>query len=150
MIETPVVVYKSYGGTVGFNADMIYLAYIVLPNGDYWGVRFNGATEEIARTKAISTWNKEKHKWNKIEPEKDWLTHSSDEVGLANADPWLDIRAQQRQECMEEGPVFKDKQHHLAGKVWMRHDVEGLKRVAMTEITMYEKQGYYRSGPRGK
>ena len=31
----------------------------------------------------------------------------------------------------------------------MRHETEGLKRVTLTEIGLYEKNGY-RSGPRGK
>ena len=39
---------------------------------------------------------------------------------------------------------------HFAGKVWMRHPAEGLKRVALTEIALYEKNGYHRSSPRGK
>lgn len=123
--ETDVVTYRSENAA---REDLIWTAYVVLPNGEYWGVRFNGATEEIVKTKAISLWNSERAKFSKnpvgyIKKEKDF-------------DPWANNG---------------EKQHHFVGKVWMRHkETRDLKRVTLTEITMYEKQGYIRSGPRGK
>lgn len=124
-----IVRYVTYSSD---NADENYkwLCYVVLPNGDYWGVRFSDATEEIARTKAISTWNSEREKWAKREP--DLLTDAF-QVAAGNNDPWA------------------PKQHHLANKVWMRHkEARNLIRVPLTEITMYEAKGYERSGPRSK
>lgn len=44
----------------------------------------------------------------------------------------------------------KGRGHGNTGTVWMRHKEQGLVRVPLTEITMYEGKGYYRSGPRGK
>lgn len=119
--DTDIVTYKSDNVA---RTDLVWLAYVVLPNGEYWGVRFNGATEEIARTKAISTWNKEKDKWNKLEP-----------------DPW----------ATGHQVVATVKEHHLVNKIWMRHkETRELKRVPLTEIGMYEGKGYERSGPRSK
>jgi hypothetical protein len=111
--------------------DMRCLAYVVLPNGEYWNVRFNGATAEIARSKAIALWNKENEKWDKL-----GLSAQADDEALESKplDPW----------------ATSAKGKHFVGTVWMRHSVDGLKRVALTEITMYEKNGYYRSGPRSK
>lgn len=120
MSEMHIETYKCCNPIV--NAELAWLAYIVLPNGDYWGVRFNGVTEEIAKAKAIATWQHEQEKWKALEPLAD--------------DPWQ---------------TTADKQHHLAGLVWMIHkDTREKKRVKLTEITMYEKQGFERGGPRSK
>jgi hypothetical protein len=70
-------------------------------------------------------------------PPVDPMGKNSAELGLGIAvsiDPW-------------QAPIGRG--HHFAGKVWMRNG-ETLKRVALTEIALYEKNGYYRSGPRGK
>ena len=138
--EPNVITYKSDTAS----GDMVYLAYVVLPNGEYWNVRFNGATEEIARSKAIALWNRENEKWNRlglVPGGIDLLADNAcdDAKTVANAtvnDPWTGE------------PVGRGK--HFIGKVWMRHETEGLKRVALTEIGLYEKNGYYRSGPRAK
>ena len=133
---TNVATYKNVG--IDVSEDMQYLAYVVLPSGDFWNVRFNGATEEIARSKAIALWTKENAKWerlglNKSEPESD--------PSWASDDEWDNKTA----------PISapSGRGHHFAGKVWMRNG-ETLKRVALTEIALYEKNGYHRSSPRGK
>src|ERR1700761_5544217 len=88
---------------------LTWVAYVRLPNGDYWGVRFHGATEEEAVTRALSRYNAE----------------------------FAKFKAQG--------------EHHLVNMIWMRHkETRDLKRVHLTEITMYEKNGYERSGPRAK
>ncbi len=118
--DTDVVTYHSENCA---RTELAWVAYVVLPNGEYWGVRFNGATEEIARTKAIATWNAEREKYKKLEP---LVTNSWDSVP-------------------------EQKQHHFANKIWMRHKQDRtLVRVLLTEITMYEGKGYIRSGPRSK
>src|SRR5216684_3520835 len=119
----------TYQTSNNVNPDMEWLAYIVLPNGEYWGVRFNGPTEEIARNKAIALWNKEREK-NERHGLVPALLNKQQEI-----DPWA---------------VPSYGLHHFAGKVWMRSAEGELKRVALTEIGMYEKNGYHRSGPRGK
>ena len=118
--------------------DQHFFAYIILPSGDFWHVRFNGSTEEVAREKAISRWTKENAKWERLGLNKapDIIENykHDDEVPLdgeplATKDPWA---------------VPSGRGHHFAGKVWMRHATEGLKRVALTEIALYEKNGFVR------
>lgn len=114
------------------------LAFIVLPNGEYWGVRFSGATEEMARTKAISLWTSEQQKVNSQPLDKSPC-----------ADPWADVGGDNLSDKKFTSDLGRGS--HLRGKTWMRHEeTRKLIAVSLTEITMYEKQGYYRSGPRGK
>lgn len=116
--DTNVVTYRSENAA---REELVWAAFVVLPNGDYWGVRFNGRTEAEAIDRAIQLWNNEKAKWSKRQPEND---------------PWADVKAEQ---------------HHLANKVWMIHsETREKKRVALTEISLYEKNGYVRGGPRSK
>lgn len=115
--NTDVVTYFSANAP---HEDLQWTAYVVLSNGEYWGVRFSSSNEEAVIAKAVSFFNSEKAK-------------------VKAPDPWSEIKAE----------VIKSN-HHIANKVWMRHATEGLKRIPLTEITMYEKLGYYRSGPRGK
>ncbi len=122
-MQIEIITYKVHNGSVkpGFE----WTAYVVLPNGEYWGVRFNGSTEELARSKAIALWTKERSRYEK----DDLLDKPSAELGLGIAvptDPWSDNRGK-----------------HFAGKVWMRNG-ETLKRVALTEIALYEKNGFVR------
>lgn len=117
--ETSIVTYQSANAP---RLDLVWAAFVVLPDGNYWGVRFNGSTEEEAVSKAINLWNAERAKWTKRD-------------GVA--DPWVDVKAEQ--------------QHHFANKVWMFNRETGdRKRVALTEISLYEKNGYIRGGPRSK
>lgn len=129
-----VATYKYNGIDLNTPADMHHIAYIVLPNGEYWGVRFNGATEEIAKAKAISTWQHEQEKWKRLEPL------------VADPDPWAD-----NQHKANINQAHNDKQHHRAGKVWMRlKETRELVSIPLTEIAMYEKHGFIRGGPRSK
>lgn len=103
-----------------------WLAFIILPNGKYWDVRFSGATEEEAKQKALSLWEVERGKL-KIE----------DDPCIDNAkagDPWTN-----------------PSQHHLTGRIWMINKVtREKKRIPLTEIVMYEQLGWERGGPRSK
>ena len=127
---TNVATYQNISDNVP--EDQRYFAYIILPDGNFWTVRFNGATEEIARTKAIALWEKENEKWKRL-----GLTDDKPEVDTPN-DPWA-------------APEPSAKGAHIVGKVWMRNkDTRQLARVALTEIALYEKNGYVRGGPRSK
>ena len=126
---TNVATYQNISNNV--SEDQRWLAYIVLPTGDFWHVRFNGATEEVAREKAIALWTKENAKWERL----GLNTLAPEEEDDGHVDPW--------------SVPASGRGHHFAGKVWMRN-AEGLKRVALTEIALYEKNGYWRSSPRGK
>src|ERR1700761_7688715 len=58
--ETDVVTYKSENAPL---EGLLWLAFVILPNGKYWDVRFSGATEEEAKQKAIALWNSEQSKY---------------------------------------------------------------------------------------
>ncbi len=116
-----------------------WTAFIVLPNGDYWGVRFSGATEEIAKAKAIRLWTSERERYG-LNPEPTELKSC--------VNPWADLPSQPKPEKLTSG---LGRGSHLRGKVWMRHkQSRDLIAVALTEITMYEQRGFERSGPRSK
>lgn len=132
--NTDVVTYFSANAP---REDLCWTAYVVLPNGEYWGVRFSGATEEIACTKAISFWTSEQQKVNSRPLDKSPCV-----------DPWADVRDSLPDEKFTSG---LGRGSHLRGKTWMRHEeTRKLIAVSLTEITMYEQRGYIRSGPRGK
>ena len=134
---TNVATYQNISDNI--SEDQRWLAYIVLLSGEFWHVRFNGTTEEIAKTKAIALWTKENAKWERLGLNKSVEETISipvdlaEEVVLKEPDPWASV----------------GRGKHFAGKVWMRNG-ETLKRVALTEIALYEKNGYHRSSPRGK
>lgn len=48
-----------------------WLAYVVMPDGNQWSVRFAGSTEEEASNRAIALWESERAKCNS-EPEDPW------------------------------------------------------------------------------
>ena len=131
---TNVTTYQNISNNVP--EDSRWLAYIVLPTGDFWHVRFNGPTEEIAKAKAIALWTKENAKWDRLGLNKSEPDEVEDSNGIGHSvDPW-------------SAPSGKGK--HFAGTTWMRNDEGVLKRVALTEIALYEKNGFRRSSPRGK
>ncbi len=135
---TEIVTYHSTNA----KPERSWTAHVVLPNGEYWGVRFDGSTEESVRTKAKSFWDSERSR-SGLKPSPLELKPRVNSASPSSDDPW-------NTKPLSNDPWGSEKQHHFAGKIWMRHATEGLKRVPLTEITMYEKQGYYRSGPRGK
>ena len=139
---TNVATYQNISNNV--SEDQRWLAYIVLPTGDFWHVRFNGATEEIARSKAIALWTKENAKWDRL-----GLNKAEEEE--SKTDPWLHFSGGKpaNEETSIAIQTVSGRGAHFAGKVWMRN-ADGLKRVALTEIALYEKNGFHRSSPRGK
>ena len=152
---TNVATYQNISNNV--SEDQRWLAYIVLPTGDFWHVRFNGPTEEIARSKAIALWTKETAKWERLG--LNTTVHGDAAIMNDDGGPAYDVfdpicdDAKTVMNAVVVDPWTKEpvgRGHHFAGKVWMRHATDGLKRVALTEIALYEKNGYYRSGPRSK
>ena len=122
--ETSVVTYKSENAAT---TNLTWLAFVVLPSGKLWDVRFSGATEAEAVQKAVTLWNSEKARCG--------ITHSAP----APDDPWADV------------PSASGRGAHFVGTVWMKNKATNeRKRVPLTEISMYEKNGFERSGPRGQ
>lgn len=108
--------------------ELAWMAYIVMPNGKLWMVPSFGATEDDAVRKIVALWESERAK-------------------VIVGDPWANVN-QPRANVAQE---YNDKQHHRAGKIWMRHkETRELVSIPLTEITMYEGKGYERSGPRSK
>lgn len=124
-----IVTYKISNSVESFDVPD-WLAFIVLPTGKLWDVRFSGATEEKAKQKAIALWESE---FNKLKPE---YIQQYGRIDRVSDDPWFEIA---------------EKQHHLAGKIWMIHkETRDKIRIPLTEISMYEQRGYERGGPRSK
>jgi hypothetical protein len=136
MTTNLVVAYRASDDSAT-DENMRWLAYVVLPTGDFWHVRFNGATEEVARSKAVALWTKVNEKWSKLglNRQEDIEPETNEAWNQPAPDPWA---------------TPSGRGAHFVGTVWMKHPVDGLKRVALTEITMYEKNGFVRSGPRSK
>jgi hypothetical protein len=126
----------TYQSTNPHDVDYTWLAYIILPNGQFWNVRFNGATEDIARSRVAKLWEKESNKVLARLQANPMPT--DDHLFIKSAEPSSDS-AQDEKRTSELG-----RGAHFIGKIWMRHPTEGSKRVALTEITMYEGRGYVR------
>ncbi len=99
-------------------ADEAWIAYI---NG--WKVKFTGNTEQEAKDKAEALWTSERARMAEAASTGDWANWSND--------------------TPKEG-----RGHANTGKVWMHHGEKGFARVPLTEIAMYEQNGYVRRGPR--
>lgn len=109
-----------------------WLAYAVLPNGSQWLVRCTGETEEVAKTKAVALYEREKERVGKRYLEQDEPDLKS--VHDASDNPWETA-----------------KQHHLAGKVWVINEItREKKRIDQSELMFYEGNGWVRGGPRSK
>lgn len=92
-----------------------------------------GATEQAAKERAESFWRKERARMAEATQDKPKAPSFS-----STTDPSLD-------EGRKDG-----RGHANTGKVWMHHPDKGFARVVITEISMYEANGYTRKGPRSK
>lgn len=116
---TDVVTYQAHI-THGFKAPP-WLAYIVLPDGSLWGVRFEGATEEAVRANAIALYEKEKAKWHTSDNKTETVTHEH-----------TNARGQ-----------------HLVGTVCMiNHGLKQRMRCKAAEVPKFEEKGWIKGGPR--
>jgi hypothetical protein len=100
-----------------------WLAYVILPDGSQWLVRFTGETEEIARSKALRLYESEVAKRKAhVEPDEEVnVSQSSDRRG-----------------------------QHFAGKAWLIHKQTRVKiRVPIAEVESYLGE-YERGGPRSR
>jgi|ERR1700748_593622 len=101
-----------------------WIAHVVLPNGEYWGVRFEGYVEESTRNRAIACWIVERAKAKALEP------HAEDEPIVGKSEP---------------------SEHHNAGKVWMINTAtREKKRVSPDVAATMAAFGWERGGPRSK
>lgn len=110
-------------------------AWIAYING--WQVRCVGATEDEAKGRALALWNKERARMVGQLEAKDsgwgsgWGSNTPATKG-------------------SETPTSFGNGHGNAGKVWMRHNIHGLKRMTNQEAERMIDEGWYKSGPRGK
>lgn len=105
-------------------------AWIAYING--WQVRCVGATEDEAKERALALWNKERARMvGQIEVK--------DRGEAVKLDGWI-----------SSGALQIKSDHGNVGKVWMRHNIHGLKRMTNQEAERMIDEGWYKSGPRGK
>lgn len=107
-------------------ADEAWICYI---NG--WKVKFTAPTEQEAKDKAEALWTKERARMAQEQPVSDWLDDAGSDIKVAAG--------------------VAGRGHANTGKVWMYSAAQDkFARVALTEISMYESNGYVRKGPRSK
>src|SRR5690349_2755854 len=107
-----------------------WLAYVVLPDGNQWLVRFTGETEEIAKGKAIRLYESER---NRLVIEKPMRHDDSMTKDEEDEDITTDRRGQ-----------------HFKGKAWLIHKVTRQKiRVPVEQVDEYLEE-YERGGPRSR
>jgi hypothetical protein len=124
-----VAIYKSVG--IDIDANLTYLAFIILPNGKYWDVRFSGATEKEAKQKAIELWESERVRLGLSQ--KPTVNRPCVKSGQPSSDSSWD-----------EKPVSADP--WASASIEMTNKATGEKvNVPLTEIGMYEKRGFNRS-----
>ena len=105
-----------------------WVAYIVLLNGNYWGVRFDGPNEQYVIDKARAQWEVERKR--------------------VMDSPINDIDGEDEEE-VDEKPTGRGS--HFVGKAWLIHTVTREKiRVPKEEVDKYLLNGYERGGPRSK
>jgi hypothetical protein len=118
-----VITYRVHSGNPkpGFE----WSAYIVLPNGEYWAVRFNGSTEELAKSKAIALWTKEQERFKRFAEDED--------------EEEIDVSAKHDRRGA-----------HFSGKAWLIHKITREKiRVPKEDVEQYLGE-YERGGARSK
>jgi hypothetical protein len=119
---TQVVTYYSSNA----KPNQAWIAYALLPDGNIWQVRCEGASEQEASQKAINLYEAEKGKWARLEPYKH---EDSDEA-----------------EYKPSGRGVG-----LAGKIWVFNRATGQRaRIDAAEMASYEAKGYIKGGPRSK
>jgi hypothetical protein len=101
-----------------------WTAYVVLPNGEYWGVRFNGSTEELVKSKAVALWTKEQERFKRF--------------------------ADEDEEEIDVSVKVDGRGRHFAGKAWLIHKITREKiRVPKEQVSQYLSE-YEVGGPRSK
>ena len=138
MNDTPTIV--TYHST---NNQPPWFAYCK-PNGEFLGVRFEGATESEAIERAKAWWTNETLRQKRL---CGAVELDDDEV---SSKPF-------KQEPVSSGwgsGWSEPTEHHahgLAGKIWMIHHQQKIKkRVDPNEVDKYVADGYVRGGPKTK
>ncbi len=112
-----------------------WLAYIVLPTGEQWLVRFHGKTEQEAIDKAKFRWESEQKRYQS-EPIEDSLP---DHAGAYGTEAMVKVDGR--------GAHLRA----MVGKLWViNRATQHLCRIDPSELQDYEGQGYVRGGPRSK
>lgn len=130
-----------------------WLAYVVLPSGEQWLVRFTGHSELEAKTKAQVLWDKEQKRYavvNKVDIVNAALAAAAfNRIATVGAEP---------ASCNIDHPGYNFAQSkgqgrgaQFVGKVWVIHqETRELKRIDPNELDSYLGRGYIRGGPRSK
>lgn len=104
-----------------------WLAYVVLPSGEQWLVRFAASTESAAIEAAKARWESEQRRYQKHNETAELMVS---EAVVAHASG--------------RGARF-------AGKLWVIHQTtRELKRIDPSELDSHLTAGYVRGGPRSK
>lgn len=113
--------------------DEAWIAYVILPDGSNWGVRFTGATEADATLRARTLYEREKSRMSAMNYGDYGKVVDNNEPVKPSGWPMPSVG---------KGAVF-------AGKVWMKNFVTNERaRVDPSQLAEYEAKGYVKAGPR--
>lgn len=123
---TNIVTYHS----INAKPNEAWLAYVVLPSGEQWLVRFAASTEAAAIEAAKARWEHEKKRYSR---------HNEIVDDAVKVPAFADCQAPSGRGA------------HFAGKLWVIHQTtRELKRIDPSELDSHLAGGYIRGGPRSK
>lgn len=103
-----------------------WLAYVVLPSGEQWLVRFAASTEAAAAEAAKARWESEQKRYAPVSAVYD-------------------------DSFAKDAAIINGRGAHFAGKLWVIHQTtRELKRIDPSELDSHLGAGYVRGGPRSK
>ena len=116
------------------------------PNGEFLGVRFEGASEAEAIERAKNWWINEKSRQNRLTGR---VELDDDEVDSKpykqNADSWGSYQPKSG----ETWNASKNSEHGMSGKVWLGNPTtKEKKRVDPSEVAGLMNEGWVKAGPR--
>lgn len=124
-----------------------WLAYVVLPSGEQWLVRFHGATEQQAIDAAKARWESEQRRYGY---DKDGLPLRPGQ-SYAPVKKYNELATVDDQSALTKQGRGSHAAALFAGKVWViNRTTHDLKRIDPSELANYEANGYVRGGPRSK
>lgn len=115
------------------------------PNGEFLGVRFEGASEAEAIERAKNWWINEKSRQNRLEGKVEIDDDEVDSKPYKSDDGWGNYQPK----TGETWSAAKNSDHALAGKVWVGDPVTKVKkRVDPSEVAALMDKGWVKAGPR--
>lgn len=113
------------------------------PNGEFLGVRFEGASEAEAIERAKNWWINEKSRQNRLEGKVEIDDDEVDSKPYKSDDGWGKVTKS------NWGTPSPKSDHGMSGKVWLGNPTtKEKKRVDPSEVAALMDKGWVKAGPR--